>query len=750
MSGYGLFAIPTLAMKSQSYALGVIGNNIANVTTGGYRRTDVRFSTLFSESIDMQSDIGGVRPREFQRISAQGIIQASDRKMDVSINGKGFFVLNTKLDGTGDTLYSRDGSFEMKTENPTTSTDSTGQTSTSTTTYEGYLVDKNGYFVQGWSPDATTGLFSSSGTLSSLRIDDATFASSSQVSTAGTLVINLPSRDEVATPQIDINTIGGTVETGDIYSVTVDGTTVSYTTTASDTTLADVVSGLVAAVNADTTVSAILTASVGTQPGQVTLTADDITTSFTATTSATNGGGTADNTSSISTTQASGNGTTNVYNIDIIDSGGAHQSTALNFIKSGTNTWDMSWTTSRTPVAQVDTLTLSGTVETGDKYTATVEGNPVTYTVQSTDSSLADVVSGLVAAVNANGTVAAKVTAAAGSTTGTVTLTAVTAGESFTATAGVTNTATVAQVDTATIAGSVEAGDIYTLTIDGNSVSYTTTGAEGSLAAVRSAFRAAINADATVGALVTAADGGAAGDVTLTAATAGTPFTSSISVTNGGSTADNSASITNTTANAGINDGGNSQATTTANVTKTVTSSSQTLVFNGDGTLSSPTSAISMSLSFAGGSTASFSLDISGLTQYAGDFLPTSYTKDGYAAADMRSFSFDGSGQIIATFEDDTFRPIYKLPLSIFPNADLMEMRNGNVFAETTQSGSATYVAADESGQGSFLPQTYEISNVDLNDQFTKLITTQQAYNAAATTFRTLDEMTQTAADLKR
>jgi flagellar hook protein FlgE len=750
MSGYGLFAIPTLAMKSEGHALNVIGNNIANVTTGGYKRTDVRFSTVFSESIDQQSDIGGVRPKEFQRISTQGVIQASDRKMDVSINGNGFFVLNTKLDGSGKTLYSRDGSFEMKTENPVSSTDSTGQTSASNTTYEGYLVDKNGYFVQGWSPDATTGLFSSSGTLSPLRIDDATFANSSQTSTAGTLVLNLPASDQVAMPQTDINTIGGTVESGDSYSVTVDGTTVSYTTTASDTTLADVVSGLVAAVNADTTLSGTLTASAGTQPGQVTLTANDIATSFTATTAATNGGGTADNTSSISTTQASGNGTTNIYNIDIIDSNGAHQSTALNFIKSGVNTWDMSWTTSRTPVAQIDTLTLSGTVEAGDKYTATVDGNPVTYTVQSTDTTLADVVSGLVTAINGNGTVAAKVTAAAGTAAGTVTLTATTAGQSFTATAGATNTTTVAQVDTATIAGSVEAGDIYTLTIDGNQVSYTTTGSEGSLAAVRTAFRAAINADSTVSAIITAADGGAAGDITITAGTPGTPFTSSISVTNGGSIADNSASIANTTANAGINDNANSQATTTANVTNTLTSSAQTLTFNGNGTLTSPTSAVSMPLSFASGGTASFSLDISGLTQYAGDFQPTSYTKDGYAAANMRSFSFDSSGQIIATFEDNTFRPIYKLPLAIFSNADMMEMRNGNVFAETTQSGSATYVAADESGQGSFLPQTYEISNVDLNDQFTKLITTQQAYNAAATTFRTLDEMTKTAADLKR
>jgi len=748
MSGYGLFAIPTLAMKSQGYALNVIGENIANVTTGGYKRTDVRFSSLFSDTIDNQSDIAGIKPKDYQRISTQGVLLSSSRSMDVAINGNGFFVLNTKLDGSGQTLYTRDGSFEMRTADPTTTTDSTGQTAASNTQYKGYLVDKNGYFVQGWSPSAQTNAFSSTGTLSSLRIDEATFANSKSASTAGTLVLNLPGGDEVADPQTDIITITGAIEAGDIYSVTVDNETVTYTTTGAEGTIAGVVSGIVAAVNANATISATLTASAGTQTGQVKLTADKLSTAFTASGSVTNGGA-ATNTASSETTQASGDGSTHVYNIDVIDTNGVRQSTALNFTKSGTNTWDMSWTTSRTPVAQVDTLTLSGTVEPGDQYTVTVEGNPVTYTAQSTDTTLADIVSGMVTAINGDTTVSARVTAAAGSSAGTITLTADTAGEAFTATAGATNATAVAQVDTATISGTVEAGDIYTLTVNGNTVSYTTTGGEGSLAGVRSAFRAAINLDPTISAIITAADGGAAGDVTITADSAGTPFTSSVSVTNGGAGA-NTAAITNSTANAGVNDNAHARAASTANVPNTVTSAVTTLTFNSNGQLTSPTSAISMAMSFAGGSTATISLDVSGFTQFAGDFSPVSYTRNGYASADMRSFTFDAAGHIVATFEDDTFREVYKLPLAIFSNPDQMEMRNGNTFAETTDSGSATYVAADESRQGSFLPQSYEISNVDLADQFTKMITTQKAYNASATTFRTLDEMTQTAGDLKR
>ena len=43
---------------------------------------------------------------------------------------------------------------------------------------------------------------------------------------------------------------------------------------------------------------------------------------------------------------------------------------------------------------------------------------------------------------------------------------------------------------------------------------------------------------------------------------------------------------------------------------------------------------------------------------------------------------------------------------------------------------------------------THELSNVDLAEQFTRMIATQSAYNASATAFRTLDEVIQSARDL--
>lgn len=150
------------------------------------------------------------------------------------------------------------------------------------------------------------------------------------------------------------------------------------------------------------------------------------------------------------------------------------------------------------------------------------------------------------------------------------------------------DTSATAQVDTLTIAGTIEAGDVYSVIVDGNTVSYTTTGAEGSLAAVQAALVQAINTDTTVGPIVTAAVGSGTGEITLTADVAGTAFTATTSATNGGGTADNTASITTTTSSAGdqtitldatnstadvkiaiFNSAGEQQATTTLNTIMT-------------------------------------------------------------------------------------------------------------------------------------------------------------------------------------
>lgn len=735
-------------MMSQAHALNTIGNNIANVSTGGFKRTDTKFSTLLSGPFDKQSDIGGVTPKETNRIAQQGNMLTSSSDLDLAINGKGFFIFNTKQAGSGTTYYGRDGSFEMATVNDISVTGNNGIT---VQTKDGYLVDKNGYFLQGYTADPTTGLFTST-TLSSMRVDQYAFASTGQATTTADLGLNLPAGDSIGYSQVDSIQLVGTIEASDIYSVTVSGTTVSYTTTGAEADMNAIRDALVTAINADATVGALVTASASPTDGALIITGDTVGQALTTSSTATNGGGTVDNTALMTAAQSAISGTTHPYNIEVIDSNLNARSARMDFTKTGTNTWNLSQTLPSAAVSQVDTLTLTGAVEAGDVYVVTVDGNNVTYTVTGAEADLDAVRDAIVTAVNADATVGAIITAAAG-TSGNLTLTADTAGTSFTSSALATNRTAVAQVDTVTIqTGSSEAGDIFTTTVAGTAYPYTSVGVENQTT-IAAGLAALINANAALTAT------SAAGVITITAVTAGAGFTNAATVVTDADAGGDALTATDAAATANVTAAANTAATatTTANVSTTVTTTTSvaTLTFNEDGTLLTPTGGtVSLSLSFPTqgsypASTATVTLDISDLTQYAGDFLPVSYTKNGFAKANLRSISFDAKGQVLAQFDNATARVVYKIPLAQFSNPDALLESNGNVYQATNNSGAVQVVDAGTGGYATFLPNTRELSNVDLAGEFSRMIMTQTAYNSSATVFRTVDEMLTYARDLK-
>jgi flagellar hook protein FlgE len=63
--------------------------------------------------------------------------------------------------------------------------------------------------------------------------------------------------------------------------------------------------------------------------------------------------------------------------------------------------------------------------------------------------------------------------------------------------------------------------------------------------------------------------------------------------------------------------------------------------------------------------------------------------------------------------------------------------------------GTTTLLQADKSGMANIIEASLEVSSVNLADQCTKMIVTQQAYNNAAQAIRTVDEITQIAATMK-
>ena len=111
-------------LDAQQVQLDTISHNLANVSTNGYKRSHALFEDLMYQNISQvgaqssqqtQLPTGlqlgvGVRPVATARIFSQGNLQQTDNKLDVAINGNGFFQVSMP-DGT--LGYTRDGSFRV-------------------------------------------------------------------------------------------------------------------------------------------------------------------------------------------------------------------------------------------------------------------------------------------------------------------------------------------------------------------------------------------------------------------------------------------------------------------------------------------------------------------------------------------------------------------------------------------------------------------------------------------------------------
>lgn len=131
MSLTGAMNSAVSAMKAQSTALSVISNNLANVSTTGYKASSASFSSLLTSGAT-NSASGGVTVAKSQNILASGTLVSSSISTNIAIDGDGFFAVTT---GDGSEIYyTRNGSFTVD--------DDTG-----------YLTN-NGYTLLGWPTDA--------------------------------------------------------------------------------------------------------------------------------------------------------------------------------------------------------------------------------------------------------------------------------------------------------------------------------------------------------------------------------------------------------------------------------------------------------------------------------------------------------------------------------------------------------------------------------------------------------------------
>jgi len=118
------FSTAATGMTAQQMIVDTIANNLANINTAGFKRSQVDFQDLMYVKLQEPGretaagvtapsgfEIGsGVRPASTLKVFTQGEMQNTERSLDVAIEGDGFFQVS--LPG-GETRYTRDGSFRV-------------------------------------------------------------------------------------------------------------------------------------------------------------------------------------------------------------------------------------------------------------------------------------------------------------------------------------------------------------------------------------------------------------------------------------------------------------------------------------------------------------------------------------------------------------------------------------------------------------------------------------------------------------
>ncbi|BDG73573.1 flagellar hook protein FlgE [Roseomonas fluvialis] len=142
MSLFGSMTTAISGLTAQARALGHVSDNVANSQTVGFKRTDTNFVSFLTDSTQVVHRPGSVVARPDYTNTVQGTIEQSENPIALAIAGQGFFSVALPTGTTnGQTtfderqFFTRGGDFQMD--------------------RNGYMVNGAGYFLQGWSVDAT-------------------------------------------------------------------------------------------------------------------------------------------------------------------------------------------------------------------------------------------------------------------------------------------------------------------------------------------------------------------------------------------------------------------------------------------------------------------------------------------------------------------------------------------------------------------------------------------------------------------
>jgi flagellar hook protein FlgE len=171
-------------LMAENSAISVVGDNIANVNTTGFKSQRAIFEDVLGHSILAGTSASlpgsGVQVGKIQQMFTQGSLSTTGVSTDLALNGDGFFTVKGAVDGLQGNFYTRAGNFNIDSN--------------------GYVVNPSGLQLQGYTANAD-GTYQTS--VSSLKVP--TSALPAHATTNSTITANLDANSAVPANPFDVN-----------------------------------------------------------------------------------------------------------------------------------------------------------------------------------------------------------------------------------------------------------------------------------------------------------------------------------------------------------------------------------------------------------------------------------------------------------------------------------------------------------------------------------------------------------------
>lgn len=141
---------------------------------------------------------------------------------------------------------------------------------------------------------------------------------------------------------------------------------------------------------------------------------------------------------------------------------------------------------------------------------------------------------------------------------------------------------------------------------------------------------------------------------------------------------------------------------------------------------------------------------LDGITQFSATSAASFISQDGYASGELSSVTVDSQGQLVGAFSNGQTRVLGQVAVATFPAEEHLQRLGGNLLMADPQAGSPSVGAPGTGGHASIVAGALEQSNVDMANEFIRMIAAQRAFEANSKTITTADSLLSELMNLKR